>query len=177
MVCATTTRSCRRMGPMRPSARMAGPKRAIGIGTTAPTSCRRCRLRAQPPSSLPAFREGSFPPHVWASPNDKISHNVHTNFGPRFGFAYKATDQTVIHGAFGIVYDNWAAVTQLVQNAEGSWPDIGDQLSTPTTTNVPSTASPTPTVASQNPFGSAPGNCTRLPPHMERQRLVLRPQL
>ncbi len=113
--------------------------------------------KVPPPCSATVFAPcipgGTLPPHTWASPNDKISHNVHTNFGPRFGFAYKATDQTVIHGAFGIVYDNWAAVTQLVQNAEGSWPDIG-QLSIPQT-NVPSAASPTPTVASQNPFGTA----------------------
>ena len=113
--------------------------------------------KVPPPCSATVFAPcipgGTLPDHVWASPNDKISHNVHTNFGPRVGFAYKATDKTAVHGAFGIVYDNWAAVTQLVQNAEGSWPDIG-QLSLPQT-NVPSSASPTPTVSSQNPFGSA----------------------
>ncbi len=113
--------------------------------------------KVPPPCSATVFAPcipgGTLPAHVWASPNDKISHNVHTNFGPRVGFAYKATDKTAVHGAFGIVYDNWAAVTQLVQNAEGSWPDIG-QLSLPQT-NVPSSASPTPTVASQNPFGTA----------------------
>ena len=113
--------------------------------------------KVPPPCSATVFAPcipgGVLPDHVWASPNDKISHNVHTNFGPRVGFAYKVDDKTAVHGAFGIVYDNWAAVTQLVQNAEGSWPDIG-QLSLPQT-NVPSSASPTPTVASQNPFGTA----------------------
>ncbi len=113
--------------------------------------------KVPPPCSATVFAPcipgGVLPDHVWASPNDKISHNVHTNFGPRVGFAYKLDDKTAVHGAFGIVYDNWAAVTQLVQNAEGSWPDIG-QLSLPQT-NVPSSASPTPTVASQNPFGTA----------------------
>jgi hypothetical protein len=112
--------------------------------------------KVPPPCSATVFAPcipgGVLPAHVWASPNDKISHNVHTNFGPRVGFAYKLDDKTAVHGAFGIVYDNWAAVTQLVQNAEGSWPDIG-QLSLPQT-NVPSTASPTPTVASQSPFGT-----------------------
>jgi outer membrane receptor protein involved in Fe transport len=113
--------------------------------------------KVPPPCSATVFAPcipgGTLPEHVWASPNDKISHNVHTNFGPRVGFAYKATEKTAVHGAFGIVYDNWAAVTQLVQNAEGSWPDIG-QLSLPQT-NVPSSTSPTPTVSSQNPFGTA----------------------
>jgi hypothetical protein len=80
---------------------------------------------------------------------------VHTNFGPRVGFAYKVDDQTVVHGGFGIVYDNWAAVTQMVQNAEGSWPDIGNP-DLPDV-NIPTTASPTPTVNSQNPFGGTPG--------------------
>jgi outer membrane receptor protein involved in Fe transport len=112
--------------------------------------------KVPPPCSATVFAPcipgGVLPAHVWASPNDKISHNVHTNFGPRVGFAYKVDDKTAVHGAFGIVYDNWAAVTQLVQNAEGSWPDIG-QLSL-AQTNVPSTASPTPTVASQSPFGT-----------------------
>ena len=75
--------------------------------------------------------------------------------GPGLGVAYKVDDKTAVHAAFGIVYDNWAAVTQLVQNAEGSWPDIG-QLSLPQT-NVPSSTAVTPTVASQNPFGGAPG--------------------
>jgi outer membrane receptor protein involved in Fe transport len=113
--------------------------------------------KVPPPCSATVFAPcipgGTLPAHTWASPNDKISHNVHTNFGPRVGFAYKATEKTAVHGAFGIVYDNWAAVTQLVQNAEGSWPDIG-QLSLPQT-NVPTSASPTPTVSSQNPFGTA----------------------
>ena len=80
---------------------------------------------------------------------------MHTNFGPRVGFAYKVDDKTAVHGAFGIVYDNWAAVTQMVQNAEGSWPDIGNP-DLPQV-NVPTTASPTPTVSSQNPFGGTPG--------------------
>jgi hypothetical protein len=37
---------------------------------------------------------------------------------------------------FGIVFDDWAAVTQMAQNIEGSWPDIGQQIA-PSTTNYP----------------------------------------
>ena len=29
------------------------------------------------------------------------------NFGPRFGFAYSATDKTVLRGGYGIVYNQW----------------------------------------------------------------------
>jgi hypothetical protein len=113
-----------------------------------------------PPCSVRGFApcipgNGTLPAHVVVSPNDRISHNVHTNFGPRVGFAYKVDDQTVVHGGFGIVYDNWAAVTQMVQNAEGSWPDIGNP-DLPDV-NIPTTASPTPTVNSQNPFGGVAG--------------------
>jgi hypothetical protein len=37
----------------------------------------------------------------------------------------------VVHGAYGIVFDDWAAVTQMAQNFEGSWPDIGQEIASP----------------------------------------------
>ena len=94
---------------------------------------------------------GALPDHVIVSPTGRISHNIHTNFGPRFGFAYKVNEKTVAHGAFGIVFDEWAAVTQEAQNIEGSWPDIG-QLIANSLTNVPTSTQTTPTVTAQNPF-------------------------
>jgi Carboxypeptidase regulatory-like domain len=109
-----------------------------------------CTVRGYAPC-IPG--DGSLPAHVVVSPNDKIAHNIHTNFGPRAGFAYQLNDKTVVHGAFGIVFDDWAAVTQMAQNIEGSWPDIGQQI-LPDTTNYPTTTSPTPTVTAQDPFGS-----------------------
>jgi hypothetical protein len=101
----------------------------------------------------PCIPGGVLPPHVIASPNGKIAHNTYTNLGPRLGFSFQADRNTVIRGAFGIVYDNWAAVTQLAQNIAGAWPDIGQQLAT--NLNVPNTASATPTVQAQNPFGNS----------------------
>jgi len=97
--------------------------------------------------------DGTLPAHVIVSQTGKISHNVHTNLGPRFGFAYKADEKMVVHGAFGIVYDDWAAVTQLAQNIEGAWPDIGQQIAS-SLTNTPTTAQPTPNVTAQNPFAA-----------------------
>jgi len=94
--------------------------------------------------------------HVVVSPTGKINHNVHTNFGPRFGFAYKVNEKTVVHGAFGIVFDDWAAVTQLAQNIEGSWPDIGQQIAS-SLTNVPTSNQQTPNVTSQDPFAGSGG--------------------
>jgi Carboxypeptidase regulatory-like domain len=99
---------------------------------------------------------GTLPAHVVVSPNRKITHNTHTNYGPRFGFAFKASDKTVVHGAFGIVFDDWAAVTQMAQNFEGAWPDIGQQILA-STANVPTTGQPTPVITAQDPFGGAGG--------------------
>ena len=114
-----------------------------------------------PPCTVRGFApcipgNGTLPAHVVVSPNRKITHNVHTNYGPRFGFSFKLDDKTVVHGAFGIVFDDWAAVTQMAQNFEGAWPDIGQQILA-STANQPTTASPAPTITSQDPFGGAGG--------------------
>jgi hypothetical protein len=114
-----------------------------------------------PPCTVRGFApcipgNGTLPAHVVVSPNRKITHNVHTNYGPRFGFSFKLDDKTVVHGAFGIVFDDWAAVTQMAQNFEGAWPDIGQQILA-STANQPTTASPTPTITAQNPFGASAG--------------------
>ena len=95
--------------------------------------------------------DGSLPAHVVVDPRGKIPHNVYTNFGPRFGFAYRVADKTAIRGAFGIVYDNWAAQTQTAENITGSWPDIGQQINN--SLNQPSSVSATPTSKAQSPFG------------------------
>lgn len=102
----------------------------------------------------PCIPGNGLPAHTIVSPNGKINHNVHTNWGPRFGFAFKLDEKTVIHGAYGIVFDDWAAVTQLAQNIEGSWPDIGQQIAS-NLTNVPTSTQLTPNVTAQNPFGAS----------------------
>ncbi len=104
----------------------------------------------------PCIPGTGLPDHVIVSQNGKITHNVHTNYGPRFGFAYQVDPKTVVHGAYGIVYDDWAAATQMAQNFEGSWPDIG-QLIAGSNTNVPTSTQLTPNVTAQNPF-AASGN-------------------
>jgi hypothetical protein len=86
---------------------------------------------------------------VVVDPRGKIAHNDSKNFGPRVGLAYRLGDKTVIRGAFGIVYDNWAAVTQMSQNIEGAWPDIGQQIAN----NLNGPTGP-PTVTAQNPFAT-----------------------
>jgi len=103
---------------------------------------------------------GGLPANVVVSPNDKIMNNTYNNVGPHLGFAYKVTDRTVVRGAAGIIYDNWAGVLQLAQNVDGLWPDIGQQE--PSNLNVPTASSPTPTVTSQNPLASS-GSGTFVP--------------
>jgi len=115
-----------------------------------------------PPCSVRGFApcipgDGTLPAHVIVSQTGKITHNIHTNYGPRLGFAYKVDEKTVVHGAFGIVYDDWAAVTQMAQNFEGSWPDIGQEIAS-SLTNVPTNSQLSPTVTAQNPFTAAGAN-------------------
>src|SRR5260370_24196294 len=95
---------------------------------------------------------GTLPAHVVVDPGGKIAHDTLTNLGPRIGLAYRLREKTVIRASGGILYDNWAAVTQIAQNFEGSWPDIGQQIAT--NLNQPTSQSPTPTVTGQNPFAS-----------------------
>lgn len=94
---------------------------------------------------------GTLPAHVVIDPRGKIAHNVPDNFGPRLGLSYRLGEKTVIHGGFGVVFDNWAAVSQMAQNIEGAWPDIGQLISNGQ--NQPISTSATPTVTAQDPFG------------------------
>jgi outer membrane receptor protein involved in Fe transport len=101
--------------------------------------------------------DGSLPAGVVVDPRGKVYHDTTTNWGPRFGFAYKLGSKTAIRGSFGIFYDNWASVSQSAQNYEGAWPDIGQQLAN--NLNKPTSATPRPTVRGQDPFapsGAAP---------------------
>ncbi|HLY43183.1 MAG TPA: carboxypeptidase-like regulatory domain-containing protein [Terracidiphilus sp.] len=116
-----------------------------------------CTVRGYAPC-IPG--DSTLPANVVVSPNEKIMHNTPTNVGPHLGFALKIRNRTVIHGAAGVVYDNWAGVLQLAQNIDGLWPDIGQQE--PTGLNEPTSSSPTPTVTSQNPLASS-GSGTFVP--------------
>lgn len=57
-----------------------------------------------------------------------------------------------MRGAFGIMYNNWAAQIQNSQNLGGYWPDVAQQSGS--NLNQPTPSSPTPTVLAQDPFGS-----------------------
>jgi hypothetical protein len=116
------------------------------------------------PTTQQCLPPGTLPPHVVIDPRGRISHNTYTNLGPHLGFAYRATDKTVVRGGAGIVYDNWAAVSQMSQNIEGDWPGIGQLIANHL--NVPggstTTANGTPTATYGDPF-SAGGVSAGLP--------------
>jgi carboxypeptidase family protein len=109
------------------------------------------------PSTQTCLPPGTLPPHVVIDSRGRISHNTYTNLGPRLGFAYRATPRTVVRGGAGIVYDNWAAVSQMSQNIEGDWPGIGqliaNNLNQPggSTTN----SQGQPLVSALNPFAGS----------------------
>jgi hypothetical protein len=103
--------------------------------------------------------DGTLPAHVVVDPRGKIAYDDVTNFGPRIGFADRVGKKTVVKGAFGIVYDNYAAAVQVANNLGGSWPDLG--VRSVTNLNQPSSTSPSPTLNYQNPFGS--GNSGLIP--------------
>ena len=107
-----------------------------------------CSVRGHAPC-IPG--DGTLPDHVVVDPRGKIADNTYTNVGPRFGFAFRLDDKTVIRSAFGIVFDSWAAATQMAQNFEGSWPDTGQQISNP---NNPNVGPLIPTVTAQDPFSA-----------------------
>ena len=115
------------------------------------------------PNTQTCLPPGTLPPHVVVDPRGRISHNTYTNLGPHLGFAYRLRERTVLRGGAGIVYDNWAAVSQMSQNIEGDWPGIGQLIAN--NLNVPggSTApTGTPTATYGDPF-SAGGVSAGLP--------------
>ncbi len=85
-------------------------------------------------------------------PEAKSFMAVRTTSAPRLGFAYRVNDKMSVRGGYGITYDNWAAIIQMTQNYQGSWPDTGTlQISN---TNTPGTVY----TSAQNPFAQNGGN-------------------
>jgi hypothetical protein len=100
----------------------------------------------------PCLPSATLPAHVVVAAGGKILHGSKDNIGPRFGFAYRVNDKMSVRGGFGISYDNWAAIIQMTQNYQGSWPDTGTlQINN---TNTPGT----PYTSAQNPFAANGGN-------------------
>jgi hypothetical protein len=100
----------------------------------------------------PCLPSATLPANVVVATGGKILHGSKDNVGPRLGLAYRVNDKMSIRGGFGISYDNWAAIIQMTQNYQGSWPDTGTlQING---TNAPGTLY----TSAQNPFAQNGGN-------------------
>jgi TonB dependent receptor len=100
----------------------------------------------------PCLPSATLPANVLVATGSKILHGTKTNIGPRLGLAYRVNDKLAIRGGFGMTYDNWAAIIQMTQNYQGSWPDTGTlQINN---TNTPGTVY----TSAQNPFAQNGGN-------------------
>jgi hypothetical protein len=106
----------------------------------------------------PCIPGGTLPANVIATPfsNHAIYHNTYDNWGPRLGLAYRWRPNTVIRSAFGKFFDNWGATSQLSQNYEATWPDIGQLIEN--NRNYPTTADPLPVVNYADPFNAGGGS-------------------
>jgi Carboxypeptidase regulatory-like domain len=76
-----------------------------------------------PSQGTPCIPGGTLPAHVVVAKNGKISQDIYDNVGPRIGFAYRVTGKTVVRGAYGMFFDNWAALTWNQSNNTQSWPN------------------------------------------------------
>ena len=100
----------------------------------------------------PCLPSATLPANVVVATGGRILHGSKYNIGPRLGLAYRVNDKMSIRGGFGITYDNWAAIIQMTQNYQGSWPDTGTlQINN---TNTPGTVY----TSAQNPFAQNGGN-------------------
>jgi hypothetical protein len=104
--------------------------------------------------AAPCLPSATLPAHVVVASGSKILHGSKLNISPRLGFAYRVNDQMSARGGFGMAYDNWAAIIQMTQNYQGSWPDTGTLAIS--NTNTPGT----PYSSAQNPFAD---NASNLP--------------
>ncbi len=100
----------------------------------------------------PCLPSATLPANVVVATGGKILHGSKDNVGPRLGLAYRVNDKMSVRAGFGISYDNWAAIIQMTQNYQGSWPDTGTlQINN---TNTPGTIY----TSAQNPFAQNGGN-------------------
>jgi hypothetical protein len=61
--------------------------------------------------------------HVVAAANPNLGPDpIYTNFGPRFGIAYRAGNSTVVRGGYGLIYDNVTGGIQSVRDRLFNWP-------------------------------------------------------
>ena len=74
------------------------------------------------PSTTPA-NNAVIAAHVTVAANPNLGPDpTYKDFGPRFGFAYKLDDTTVVRGGYGLIYDNLTGSIQTVRDRLLAWP-------------------------------------------------------
>ena len=81
-------------------------------------------------------------------PGFKFTYPQHTNWAPRFGFAYRLTDRTVFRGGFGIYYNPNQTNSQTFLNTNPPFADYTTFTSNP---NTPTLSLSSPTGGPANP--------------------------
>ena len=128
-----------------------------------------CNTVGGKPPCIPT-PDGSLPAHVVLSPfGNRFWPNAYDNIQPRVGLAYRLGDKMVLRGAYGRFYDNWAAVIQMAQNQQGTWPRADQFILTVNNVNAP------PSVFAENPLQGA--NTTPLPTPFEQNNWFVDPNL
>ena len=128
-----------------------------------------CNTTGNKPPCIPT-PDGSLPAHVVLSPfGSHFWPNAYDNIQPRVGLAYRFGDRTVFRAAYGRFYDNWAAVLQMAQNQQGTWPRADQFILTFNNVNAP------PSVFAENPLQGA--NTTPLPTPFEQNNWFVDPNL
>jgi hypothetical protein len=61
--------------------------------------------------------------HVFAAANPNLGPDpIYSDFGPRFGFAYKVGNSMVVRGGYGLIYDNVTGGIQSIRDRLFNWP-------------------------------------------------------
>lgn len=117
----------------------------------------------------PCIPGGTLPANVVISKDGRLWHNTYDNIQPRIGIAYRLNQRTVVRTSFGRFFDNWAAVLQMSQNQQGTWPSTGQFIQ-----SFNQNAGP-PTVAAENPLQGA--NTTPAPTPFEQNNWFVDPNI
>ena len=126
-----------------------------------------CNTTGGKPPCIPT-PDGSLPAHVVLSPfGNHFWPNSYDNIQPRVGIAYRLGERTVLRGAYGRFYDNWAAVLQMAQNQQGTWPRADQFIVNFNNVNA------APSVFAENPLQGA--NTTPLPTPFEQNNWFVDP--